>query len=174
VRTGCGLVPAGKRALPEGSMTLQDWAHVAAIVQVVAVAALLYQLYLHTRLTRAANTQRILEVAAPVLLQLAQDAALARLWGAGPEEVARLPEVDRQRHAQLLALWLLVHENVYHQNQHGWINRETYVSWNRELEAFVAQKHLARQWDALRPYFEPSFAAHVSRLVAAPAGRPPP
>jgi hypothetical protein len=155
-------------------MTLQDWAHVAAIVQVVAVAALLYQLYLHTRLTRAANTQRILEVAAPFLLQLAQDAALARLWGAGPEEVARLPELDQRRYRQLLAFWLLIHENVYHQNKHGWINRETYVSWTNELQAFVAEKHLARQWGALRPFFEPAFAAHVSRLVAAQVGRPPP
>jgi hypothetical protein len=143
-------------------------------VQVVAVAAVLYQLYLHTRLTRAANTQRILEVAAPFLLQLAQDAALARLWSAGPEEVARLPELDQRRYSQPLAFWLLIHENVYHQNKHGWINRETYVSWNNELQAFVAEKHLARQWGALRPFFEPSFAAHVSRLVAAQVGHPPP
>jgi hypothetical protein len=155
-------------------MRLQDWANVAAIVQVVAVAAVLYQLYLSTRLARAANTQRILEVAAPVLLQLAQDGALARLWGAGPEEVARMSEADKQRHGQLLALWLLIHENVYHQNRHGWINRETYVSWNRELEAFVAQKHLAHRWGELRPFFEPSFAAHVSRLAASPGGPPPP
>ena len=100
--------------------------------------------------------------------------ARRRVKGAGPEEVARLPEVDRRRHGQLLALWLLIHENVYHQHQHGWINRETYVSWTRELEAFVAQKHLARWWGELCPFFEPAFAAHVSRLIAAPGERPPP
>jgi hypothetical protein len=43
-----------------------------------------------------------------------------------------------------------------------------------ELRAFVAEKHLERRWGELRPFFEPSFAAHISRLVAAQGGRPPP
>ena len=155
-------------------MSLQDWANVAAIVQVVAVAAVLYQLYQSTRLTRAANTQRILEVAAPFLLQLIQDAEVAKLWNAGPDDVARMTEIEKSRYVQMLAFWLLIHENVYHQNKKGLIDKETYSSWNNELEQFVSKKNLFLLWDELRQFFEPSFAGHVSRLLPSGAGRPPP
>jgi hypothetical protein len=155
-------------------MRLQDWANLAAVVQVVAVAAVLYQLYLSTRLTRAANTQRILEVAAPFLLQLVQDADVAKLWHAGPDDVARMTEIEKSRYMQMISFWLLIHENVYHQNKHGLIDRETYSSWNNELQQFVSTKNLFLLWDELRPFFEPSFAAHIARLVRSGAGRPPP
>ena len=141
------------------------------IVQVVAVAVVFSQLYRYTRLDRTANTQRILGVASAVLLQLAQDAALARLWGAGPEEVARLTELDKQPHGQLLAFCLLIDENGYHENQHGWINRETYVARNNELRAFVAEKHLERWWGALARCSPPSRLYALRTMFLANAAR---
>ena len=62
-------------------MSLSDLASMAIIVQgilfVISIGLVWYQLRENTKLVRAANTQKLVELSVPFNLQLAQDRGLA-------------------------------------------------------------------------------------------------
>src|SRR6516165_4136808 len=69
------------------NMSLSDWANIAIIVQgiviIVSLGFVFYQLRENARLTRAANTQKLVELTSPFALQLMQDRSAAELWVQG-------------------------------------------------------------------------------------------
>ncbi len=150
-------------------MSLGDLASVAIIVQgvffIVSIILVWYQLRENTKLVRAANTQKLVELFAPFNLQLAQDRVLAELWTQGAQRLNDLDEIDRERYFNLLTWWLMMHENVYHQWSKKLIDEDTYNSWTRDLEYFARRQQLADYWERLSSYFEASFAEHVKTII---------
>jgi len=123
-------------------MALSDLASIAIIVQgilfVVSIFLVWYQLRENTKLVRAANTQKLVELSVPFNLRLAQDRALAELWQQATQHFDELDEIDKGRYFQLLTWWLTLHENIYHQWRNKLIDEETFSSWT------AARKPLAR------------------------------
>jgi hypothetical protein len=150
-------------------MALSDLASVAIIVQgflfIISIALIWYQLRENTKLVRAANTQKLVELSSPFNLQLAQDRALAELWRKGIQQFDDLDEIDRERYFSLLSWWLMLHENIYHQWRSRLIDAETFSSWTRDLEYFARRQQLSNHWDRLNVYFEASFAQHVTEII---------
>ncbi len=150
-------------------MVLSDLASIAIIVQgvlfVVSIALVWYQLRENTRLVRAANTQKLVELSIPFYLQLAQDRALMDLWQQSTQRYNELDEVDRARYMSLLTWWLTLHESIYHQWRSGLIDPETFASWTRDLEFWARRQNLRDHWNGLDGYFEASFARHVTALI---------
>jgi hypothetical protein len=150
-------------------MSLSDLASLAIIVQgvffIVSIYLLWYQLRENTRLVRAANTQRLVELSSPFNLQLAQDRELARLWMLGGQSINDLDEIDRERYFNLLTWWLVLHENIYHQWTKKMIDKDTYASWTRDLEYFVKRQNVGAYWSRLGDFFEASFAEHVTTVI---------
>jgi hypothetical protein len=150
-------------------MSLSDLASIAIIVQgilfVVSIGLVWYQLRENTKLVRAGNTQKLVELSAPFNFQLAQDRALTELWRQGTQRFDDLDEVDRERYFYLLTWWLMLHENIYHQWRQKLIDEDTYISWTRDLEYFARRQHLENHWTRLNGYFEVSFAEHVSAII---------
>src|SRR6266699_3682845 len=114
-----------------GSMSLSDLASIAIIVQgflfVVSIALVWYQLRENTRLTRTANTQKLVELSSPFNFQLAQDRALTVLWRQATQRFDELDEIDKERYFNLLTWWLMLHENIYHQWRKKLIEEDTYA-----------------------------------------------
>ena len=83
-------------------MTLSDFANIAAIVQgifvIISIGFIWYQLRENTRLTRAANTQRLVEISAPFYLQVIENREVAKLWLPGETEWNTLDEIDKRRY----------------------------------------------------------------------------
>ncbi len=123
-------------------MALSDLASIAIIVQgilfVVSIVLVWYQLRENTKLVRAANTQKLVELSVPFNLRLAQD----------------------------LTWWLTLHENIYHQWRNKLIDEETFSSWTRDLEFYVKRQQLGNHWPDLNSFFESSFAQHVTVIIA--------
>jgi len=152
-----------------GSMSLTDLASIAIIVQgmffIASIGLVWYQLRENTRLVRAANTQKLVELSTPFYLQLAQDRALTDLWRQATRRFDELDEIDQARYFNFLTWWLMVHENIYHQWRSKLIDEDTYSSWTRDLEYFARSQQLANHWPRLNSYFESSFAEHVTAII---------
>ena len=150
-------------------MALSDLASVAIIVQgflfIVSIGLIWYQLRENTKLVRAANTQKLVELSAPFNLQLAQDRALTDLWRQATQQFDELDEIDKERYFNLLTWWLMLHENIYHQWRNKLIDADTFSSWTRDLEYFARRQRLANHWNRLNIYFEASFAEHVTEII---------
>ena len=99
-------------------MTLSDWASIASIVQgvfvIISIAFIWFQLRENTRLTRASNTQTLVDLSSPFNLQLIQDREMARLWVQGASNYDTLDEIDKYRYYSLIAWWLILHENIFY------------------------------------------------------------
>ena len=150
-------------------MALSDLASLAIIVQgmlfVVSIILVWYQLQANTKLVRAANTQKLVELSVPFNLQLAQDRALMELWWQATQRFDDLDEIDKARYFNLLTWWLTLHENIYHQWRNKLIDQETFHSWTRDLEYYANTQHLHNYWPRLEGYFEESFAQHVMAII---------
>ncbi len=150
-------------------MSLSDLANVSTIVQgivvIVSIGFVWYQLRENGRLTRAANTQKFVELSSPFNLQLIQDREMTELWLQGAEEYDKMDRIDKERYYELLVWWLILHENIYHQWSKKLIDKETYASWTHDLEYFVRAQKLAQRWEQLQGNFEESFVAHVSQII---------
>lgn len=151
-------------------MTLSDLASLAIIGQgflfIVSLFLVWYQLRENTKLVRAANTQKLVELSVPFSLQLAQDRALATLWEQAKNGLDELDVIDQGRYFNLLTWWLTLHENIYHQWKRKLIDDETFRSWTRDLEFWIERQHLATHWPRLYDFFEVSFAQHVTGMLA--------
>ncbi|HEV2582284.1 MAG TPA: hypothetical protein VGT44_15625 [Ktedonobacteraceae bacterium] len=150
-------------------MALSDLASIAIIVQgmlfIVSIGLVWYQLRANTKLVKAANTQKLVELSAPFNLRLAQDRALTELWWQATQRFDELDEIDQARYFNLLTWWLMLHENIYHQWRSKLIDEDTYSSWTRDLEYYVKSQQLVNHWPRLNGYFEPSFAEHVTTII---------
>ena len=150
-------------------MNLSDWANIATIVQgvfvIVSLGFVLYQLRESTRLTRAANTEKLVELTSPFHLQLVQDPETARLWVKGVKEWNTMDEVDKERYYTLLSFWLVFHENIYHQEKQGLLDKVTFTTWTNDLKYFIRQQHLKSRWPEMREFYEPSFVEYIDTLI---------
>ena len=150
-------------------MSLSDLASIAIIVQgflfVVSIVLVWYQLRENTKLTRTANTQKLVELSSPFNLQLAQDRGLTELWRQATERFDDLDEIDKDRYMNLLIWWLMLHENIYHQWRNKLIDEDSYISWTRDIEYTIRRQQLGNRWNLLSNYFEASFVEHVTAII---------
>lgn len=150
-------------------MALSDLASIAIIVQgvlfIVSIGLVWYQLQENTKLVRAANTQKLVELSVPFNLQLAQDRALMELWWQAQHDIDKLDEIDKARYFNLLSWWLTLHESIYHQWRNKLIDKETFSSWTRDLEYYARTQRLSSYWSRFSKYFESSFAEHVTTII---------
>jgi hypothetical protein len=150
-------------------MSLSDLASIAIIIQgmlfIISIGLVWYQLRENTKLVRAANTQKLVELSVPFNLGLAQDRALAELWQQATQHFDELDEIDKARYFNLLTWLLMLHENIYHQWRNKLIDEETFSSWTRDLEYYARAHHLGNHWTRLNSFFESSFAEHVTTII---------
>jgi len=152
------------------SAELQALASIATLIQtvffIISVFFVGYQIREHNRLTRTANTQSLVALASPFLLQLSQDRNLADLWVNGTKNYATLDAVDRFRYKQLLFWWLNLHENIFYQYHSGLVDQQMYQGWQVELRAFIQDKQLSLFWDQeMKHFFRTRFRQVVESMI---------
>jgi hypothetical protein len=150
-------------------MSLNDLASLAIIVQgiffVVSIILVWYQLRENTKLVRTSNTQKLVELSSPFMLELAKDRELTKIWRQGAQSIDTLDETDQERYFSLLTWYLVLHENIYHQWSKHLIDADTFISWTRDLEYYVKRQNIGLYWERLSDFFESSFSAHVATII---------
>jgi hypothetical protein len=149
---------------------LQVLVSIVTIIQgiffVISVFFIWYQIRQQNRLTRAAHTQSLVEMASPFLLQLSQDRKLADLWVNGTRNYETMDEVDRFRYLQLLLWWLIHHENIYYQYHSCLVDEILYQGWQTELQAFIRAKRVQLFWNQdMKRFFRTEFRQDVEKLL---------
>ena len=152
------------------SSDLENLTSIASLIQtffvILSVFFVGYQIREQNRLTRAANTQTVLALASPFLLQLSQDQNLAKLWMDGAIHYQKLDKVEQFRYLQLLFWWMNLHENIFYQHQNGLIDQQIYAGWQIELRNFIRDKHIKEFWDKdMKSLFRTEFGQLVETLI---------
>jgi hypothetical protein len=137
-----------------------------SVALVITVVILLRELRENNRLARAANTQALVSISSPFHLSVVQDRAIAELYLAGPDDLARRDDIDRWRHRTLVIWWLIFHENVYYQRQQRLLDARIFEPWARDLRAFIVRQKLAAMWPDIRDLFQREFATYIDELIA--------
>lgn len=149
---------------------------VVTIVQTLVVVISLYfiwrqlqqqtkQVTQQTDLTRIANVQSLVGLSSPYNLELIKDPNMARLWVEGADKFESYDEVDKFRYKQLLIWWLILHENIFYQNQKGLLDADIYATWSRDLELFIIKHRLEHRWPDLEAAFQSEFRTRVDNMI---------
>jgi hypothetical protein len=152
-------------------MTWETWSDVATVTQAVLLPVSLglvwYQLRKQSQLTRAANTQALVELSSPFNLLLIQDPEFAKLWVHGASNFDSMGKVDQYRFKSLIIWWMIFHENIYYQRQRKLIDDTTYRGWDSDLRKFVVDSNLPKHWPEFGDVCQKDFVAYVQKLIAA-------
>jgi hypothetical protein len=155
-------------------VTLADCANIALVVAAIAAIAsvllLSRELRENNKLTRAANTQVLVELSSPFYLGIIRDRHMAEICLRGRNDYDGMDDVDRYRYKNLLTWWLIFHENIYYQFRNGLLDRHSYKPWEQDLRSFALQQDLRHHWDTMRELFQDEFSRHVGQLLG-DAGR---
>lgn len=155
-------------------MTLAELANISTIAQAILVIISLgfiwYQLKQSSELAKAANSQALVEHAASFNALLIENSELADLWyGFG----RTFPDVTAERrYRELLVQWLIFHENIYYQWRRGLLDSEVYNCWLSDLKFTVNNHNLEIVAKDVREVFPGKFGNHVMELKAIVAAPP--
>ena len=122
-------------------MTLNDWAAVSTIAQAILVVISLgfiwYQLRESTKLAKAENVRALVEQAAAFHAPLYQDGQLGELWYTFGRKFR--DDTEKLKYHEMIVQWLLFHENIYYQHSQGLLAEEIYQSWLVDLKATMGE-----------------------------------
>jgi len=131
------------------------------------------QLDQQVKLSRAANTQTLVNLITPLNLKVTER-GMTELWVKGDDgidQVANAKERDLQREQYwtLLASYLIFYENAYSQCLAGLLDEEVYYGWDKDLAGFIEGHKIAKHWDEWKDLYRKDFSDHVSQLIASPS-----
>ncbi len=147
-------------------MKLADWSNIAQIAQailvIVSLGFIVYQVRASYKLARASNTQSLTAHAASFNSLLIQNADIASIWYSYGKELDK--ESDALRYREMLVQWLIFHENIYYQWKNGLLDAEIYQSWEVDLKITIERHDLNSIGHDLKKLFPGNFGEHMDNL----------
>ena len=126
------------------------------------------QLEQQAMLTRAANTQALVNLVSPINLLAAQDREIAEIMLKGRKGFAKevqKKEVDEDRYETILSSYLIFYENMYAQHQKKLLDDDVYKGWEEDLKAFVDRELLEKYWVEWKGLYQEAFSNYVTGLI---------
>ncbi len=99
-----------------------------AVLVVVSLGFIRYQLREGARLARSENARSLAEQAGAFNSLLIQNANLAELWYSDARKVEQDGEIARLRYGEVLVQWLIFYEYIYYQWKQKLLDDEMYRS----------------------------------------------
>ena len=152
-----------------GWLNWETASHIASVIGTGAVFASLVfisrQLRHQTALSKANNSQSLLETASPFTLTLLQDDDLVKLYRDGYDKYDTFTRDEKSKYEHLLIWWLSFYENIHYQNTCGLLDKQVYDAWNNDLKYFIRRRKLHRHWGDLKDLYNIDFRWHVVNLM---------
>lgn len=128
------------------------------------------QLVQQVNLSRAANTQALVNLVTPLNLKVT-DRGMAELWvkrDAGIDKVTDVKEreVEREQYQTLVASYMIFYENAYSQYCADLLDEEIYEGWDKDLAGFIEEHEIAKHWDDWKNLYRKDFSDHVYQIIA--------
>ena len=145
----------------------------SSIVAAVSLIFIAYQIDYQSKLTRANNSQSLVNISSGIVASIIQDPKLMELWMNGGESYESLPDIDRYRYNHLLCLWLSLYENIIYQKECGLLDDGVYAAWMSDMDAFLGGRCVAKVWPTWRGSYSASFVRYMDAKLTAIVQRPP-
>ncbi len=158
-------------------------AHMSTVFQFLVVAASLYliwkqlnkqeeqlrkqekQLKQQTDLARFANTQALVALASPFTLEMAKNIEMAELWAITAEQWENLYDGKKQQHKSMIIWWLVFYENIFFQAERELLDKDIYVGWKKDIDAFVDEQLVEKHWSSVRTKYHDKFVVYIDELI---------
>lgn len=138
----------------------------SSIAVVISILFIAYQTYINNKLSKAANTQALVELSMPFNMLLIQDPAVLDLWENGAATYDQLPLLDKKRYETILTVWLIHHENIFYQKTQGLLDEASYRPWNNDLLTFIRKQRLELVWnDELKSAYQAEFVEYIDAIM---------
>lgn len=130
-----------------------------------------------TKLSRAANTQSLVNLLTPLNLRVT-DRAMIELWVKGDCGISKVSDpneqaIQREQYETLLASNMVFYENAFSQYRAGLLDQEVYDGWDKDLTNFIDERRIATHWTGWRDLYRKDFTERVNAIIAS-LGPPPP
>jgi hypothetical protein len=150
---------------------------IETFVVVITLVFISVQLRQQKELTKAANTQSLVELITPLNLR-ATDPEMTKLWVMGEEGINQVSdlkerEVKYEQYQTLVSSFLVFYENAYSQCHDGLLDAEIYEGWDKDLATFIEAHKVAKHWDEWKDLYRPGFRDRVSQIIAFQASASP-
>ncbi len=128
------------------------------------------QLDQQVKLSRAANTQTLVDLITPLNLKVT-DRGMAELWVKKDEGIDKVSDVkerkiQKEQYWTLIASYMVFYENAYSQFRAGLLDEDIYNGWDKDLAGFIEERKLATHWDDWKDLYRKDFSDHVYQIIA--------
>lgn len=127
------------------------------------------QLDQQVKLSRAANTQTLVDLVTPLNLRVT-DREMAELWVKGDDGIDKVSEVkereiEKVQYRTLVFSYMVLYENAYSQYRNGLLDKEIYDGWDKDLEGFIEDHKIEKHWDQWQDAYRKDFSDHVYEII---------
>ena len=145
---------------------LVKWAQILQGIGIVAAVIFgLVQWKQQNNIAKAANSQSLAAQAADFNFKIVEtDQNLKAWYSFGRFQKPEPYQLERYR--EFLTQWLILHENIFHQNQKGLLDDSVYKSWNADLEYTVRTHNFAMLNQPVEKLFPGLYGEHIRALQA--------
>lgn len=151
-------------------MTLEQGAYIATITQavlvIISLAFVAYQLQQNVVLAKAANSQHLTEQAGSFNALLYENPELAELWYSYGKDLEGADRITKLRYREMLVQWMILHENIFYQHNRKLLDKDLYSSWRKDFEYTINEHNLSLISDDISPVFPGKFGKEVNQLLA--------
>lgn len=127
------------------------------------------QLDQQVKLSRAANTQALVNLVTPLNLKVTER-GMAELWVKGEDGIDKVSDVkerdiQKEQYETLVISYMVLYENAYSQYRSGLLDKEIYDGWDKDLEGFIEDHEIEKHWDQWQDAYRKDFSDHVYEII---------
>ena len=142
-----------------------------ALAIVIAIMSTGVQWRQANALAKAEHLRSISEHAANFNLTIVGSDTLSDAWFSYGRPTDATP-IRRQQYRTLLIQWLIFHENLFFQHEHGLLDDAIYRSWDFDLRDNLPHHDLDVLGMPIEAMFRTSFGMHLKNIIERPASTP--
>lgn len=135
-----------------------------ALAIVVAMVSIGIQWRQANALAKAEHLRAITEHAANFNFTILGSEPLADIWFSYGRQSDATP-TRRHQYRTLLLQWLIFHENLFFQHEHGLFDDDIYRSWDRDLQENLPFHDVDALGMPIETMFPTSFGRHLKEIV---------
>ncbi len=140
---------------------------VSSIAVVLSVLYLGIQVHRSTRVARVAAQDAAASAVRDVTNTFMENADMARIWGAGLEDLKTLSAEDQARFFHATHQFLKALETIHFHYLNGLMDEQLWRGWEELLRHYIAAPGIARYWDIRSQLFSARYREFISDLEPA-------
>jgi len=137
---------------------------VSSIAVVLSVLYLGIQVHRSTRVARVAAQDAAASAVRDVTNTFMENAEMARIWGAGLEDLNTLSAEDQARFFHATHQFLKALETIHFHYLNGLMDKQLWLGWQELLRQYIAAPGIAQYWNVRHQLFSARFCEFINQL----------